>query len=134
MLDLYHVILTLSTQFAASELRRKCGTLHLNVTPHLCRGRKFYLGAELIKSIDPNEGEALRRGVEGHPSQNLGPPTFRPPRFEGQAQASCPPATIFRRLYALVHVHIGPLYWYTAAVIRHCHVVATCIFLHTFRM
>ena len=29
-------------------------------------GRKFYLGAELIKCIDLNEGEALRRGaVEG---------------------------------------------------------------------
>ena len=26
-------------------------------------GRKFYLGAELIKCIDPNEGEALRRGA-----------------------------------------------------------------------
>ena len=25
-------------------------------------GRKVYLGAELIKFIDPNEGEALRRG------------------------------------------------------------------------
>ena len=30
-------------------------------------GRKFYLGAELIKCIDPNEGDALRRG-----------PTFKP--------------------------------------------------------
>ena len=28
-------------------------------------GRKFYLGAELIKCIDPNEGEALRRGGLG---------------------------------------------------------------------
>ena len=27
--------------------------------------RKFYLRAELIKCIDPNEGEALRRGREG---------------------------------------------------------------------
>ena len=27
--------------------------------------RKFYLGAELIKCIDLNEGEALRRGREG---------------------------------------------------------------------
>ena len=25
-------------------------------------GRKFYLGAELIKCIHPSEGEALRRG------------------------------------------------------------------------
>ena len=29
-------------------------------------GRKFYLGGvELIKCIDPNEGEALRRGSRG---------------------------------------------------------------------
>ena len=27
--------------------------------------RKFYLRAELIKCIDPNEGEALKRGREG---------------------------------------------------------------------
>ena len=27
--------------------------------------RKFYLRAELIKCIDPNEGEALRRGAGG---------------------------------------------------------------------
>ena len=27
--------------------------------------RKFYLRAELIKCIDPNEGEALKRGMEG---------------------------------------------------------------------
>ena len=26
------------------------------------KGGKFYLGVELIKCIDPNEGEALRRG------------------------------------------------------------------------
>ena len=27
--------------------------------------RKFYLRVELIKCIDPNEGEALKRGREG---------------------------------------------------------------------
>ena len=27
--------------------------------------RKFYLRVELIKRIDPNEGEALKRGREG---------------------------------------------------------------------
>ena len=27
--------------------------------------RKFYLRAELIKCIEPNEGEALKRGREG---------------------------------------------------------------------
>ena len=27
--------------------------------------RKFYLTVELIKCIDPNEGEALKRGREG---------------------------------------------------------------------
>ena len=34
------------------------------------RGRKFYLGAELIKYIDPNEGEALR--IEGVHLQTWG--------------------------------------------------------------
>ena len=32
-------------------------------------GRKFYLGVELIKCIDPNEGEALRS--RGGPPSNL---------------------------------------------------------------
>ena len=39
-------------------------------------GREFYLGggAELLKCIDRNEDQALRRGggFEGHPSENLG--------------------------------------------------------------
>ena len=30
---------------------------------------KFYLRAELIKCIDPNEGEALKRGREGGAGQ-----------------------------------------------------------------
>ena len=34
-------------------------------------GRKFYLGSELIKCIDPNEGEALRRGSTFKPGQVL---------------------------------------------------------------
>ena len=29
------------------------------------KGGKLYLGVELIKCIDPNEGEALKRGREG---------------------------------------------------------------------
>ena len=31
------------------------------------KGGKFYLGVELIKCIDPNEGEALRRGSTFNP-------------------------------------------------------------------
>ena len=44
-------------------------------------GRKFYLGVELIKCIDPNEGEALRRGS-----------TFKPGGL-------APPAPLFHRLW-----------------------------------
>ena len=47
-------------------------------------GRKFYLGAELIKCIDPNEGEALRRGS-----------TFKP------GGGVAPPAPLFRRLWGV---------------------------------
>ena len=44
--------------------------INQNITFHLSKykgqgrggGRKFYPGAELVKCIDPNEGEALRRG------------------------------------------------------------------------
>ena len=34
--------------------------------------RKFYLRAELIKCIDPNEGEALKRGREGGEGRGRG--------------------------------------------------------------
>ena len=34
--------------------------------------RKFYLRAELIKCIDPNEGESLKRGREGGEGQGRG--------------------------------------------------------------
>ena len=34
--------------------------------------RKFYLRAELIKCIDPNEGEALKRGWEGGEGRGRG--------------------------------------------------------------
>ena len=34
--------------------------------------RKFYLRAELIKCIDPNEGEALERGREGGEGRGRG--------------------------------------------------------------
>ena len=34
--------------------------------------RKFYLRAELIKCIDPNEGEALKRGREGGEGRSRG--------------------------------------------------------------
>ena len=38
------------------------------------KGGKFYLGVELIKCIDPNEGEGLRRGSTFKPG-GLAPPT-----------------------------------------------------------
>ena len=34
--------------------------------------RKFYLRVELIKCIDPNEGEALKRGREGGEGRGRG--------------------------------------------------------------
>ena len=34
--------------------------------------RTFYLRAELIKCIDPNEGEALKRGREGGEGRGRG--------------------------------------------------------------
>ena len=34
--------------------------------------RKFYLRVELIKCIDPNEGEALKRGREGEGGEGAG--------------------------------------------------------------
>ena len=34
--------------------------------------RKFYLRVELIKCIDPNEGEALKRGREGGRGRGAG--------------------------------------------------------------
>ena len=34
--------------------------------------RKFYLRVELIKCIDPNEGEALKRGREGEGGERGG--------------------------------------------------------------
>ena len=34
--------------------------------------KKFYLKAELIKCIDPNEGEALKRGREGGEGRGRG--------------------------------------------------------------
>ena len=36
---------------------------YINIVDSRSGGRNFYLGVELIKCIDPNEGEALRRGV-----------------------------------------------------------------------
>ena len=54
-------------------------------------------GGELIKCIDPNEGEALRGGgVYGHPSQNLGAKGHpSPPPPSNRRGWGC---TMFRRL------------------------------------
>ena len=42
------------------------------------RGQKFYMRAELIKCIDPNEGEALKRGRErGRAGQRGGRQFYR---------------------------------------------------------
>ena len=38
----------------------------------MAAGRKFYLRVELIKCIDPNEGEALKRGREGEGGEGAG--------------------------------------------------------------
>ena len=45
--------------------------------------RKFYLGAELIKCIDPNEGEALTRGSTFKPG-GLVPPAPRSATYGGR--------------------------------------------------
>ena len=42
-------------------------------------GRQFYLGAKLIKCIDPNEGEALKRGSTFKPGGGPAPPPVPPP-------------------------------------------------------
>ena len=50
-------------------------------------GRKFYLGTELIKCIDPNEGEALRRGSTFKPGMGGWGwrPSAPPPMGDGRA-------------------------------------------------
>ena len=58
-------------------------------------GRKFYLhggGAELIKCIDPNEGEALKRGSTFKPGglAPLPPPPPVPPNMFALFMMKCP--------------------------------------------